>query len=113
MSREIGANKKKKEQRKINRIKLLLNIDLCACGGGHQLRCSDLCRALHTDDNTGRVECTELYQIGNAIVNQDGPRRSKREWRYGRQKNNDNVKENAENKITKQRRREKIERDRS
>lgn len=106
MADERGRNKKKKEQKKIERLKRLLDIDLCACSGGHQLRCHGVCKESHTNPKTGEIECRELYQIDYSDTKQGKPRRPKRTWKYGRQK------EENENKQSKQHRREKIQRDR-
>lgn len=106
MANEKGHNKKKRERKKTERLKRLLGIDLCACGGGHQLQCCGICRESHIDSNTGKVECKEIYQIDCSIVKSGSSRRPKRTWRYGRQK------EENENKYDKQQRREKRERDR-
>lgn len=105
MANEKGRNKKKREQKKIERLKRMLGIDLCACG--HQLRCHGKCRENHTNISTGKVECGECYQIDRSEVKQGGPRRPKRTWKYGRQK------EVNENQQDKNRRRERRERDRS
>lgn len=107
MADERGRNKKKREQKKNERLKRLLGLDLCACGGGHQAKCHGVCREGHTNSNTGRVECGECYQIDRSVVKQGGPRRQKRTWKFGRQK------EGNENKQSKDRRRERRERDRS
>lgn len=105
MVKEKGHNKKKREQKRIEQLKLLLGIDWCACGCGHQLRCHGICRRSHTNAKTNMVECGELYQIDRSEIKQSGPRRSRRTWKLGRQKNVD------ENKQSKQQRREKRERD--
>ena len=107
MTNERGRNKKKREQKKIERLKRLLGIDLCACGGGHQLRCYGRCREAHTNLKIGKVECGECYQIDRSTVKQGGSRRPRRTWKYGRQK------EGNENKQAKDRRRERWQRDRS
>jgi|GEM_PF-3813626 len=107
MANERGCNKKKRKQKKIEQLKRLLGIDLCACGGGNQLRCHGKCREVHTNPKTGRVECGECYRIDYLAVKQGGPRRPKRTWKYGRQK------EGNENKQTKDRRHERWQRDRS
>jgi len=107
VAKERGRNKKKREQKKIERLIRLLGIDLCACGGGHRLRCQDVCRECHTNSKTGKVECGEMYQIEHSAVKQGGSRRPKRAWKYGRQK------EGNENKQAKDRRRERRERDQS
>ena len=106
MANEKGRNKKKREQKRIERLKRLLGIDLCACGGGHKLRCQGICRECHTNSNTKKVECVAVYQIDRSEVKQSDSRRPKRTWKYGRQK------EGNENKQSKQERREKMERDR-
>lgn len=106
MANEKGRNKKKREQKRNDRLKRLLNIDLCACGGGHKLRCRGTCRKSHTNPKTSVIECVALYQIDRSDIKQDGSRRPKRTWKYGDQKDGD------ENKHTKQQRREKWERNR-
>lgn len=107
MANEQSRNKKKRELKKIERLRRLLDIDLCACVGDHRLRCCGVCRDRHTNTNTGRVECSEMYRIEHSEVKQGGPRRPKRGWRFGRQK------EGNENKLGKELRREKRDRDRS
>lgn len=107
MANEKGRNKKKREQKKIERLMRFLGIDLCACAGGHQLHCHGVCREAHTDSKSQKIECPEMYQIDQSSIKSDNPRRPRRTWKYGRQK------ENEDNKHSKQQRREKIERDRS
>lgn len=107
MANERGHNKKKREQKKMERLKRLLGIDFCACSGGHQSKCGGVCRKAHTSPKTGVMECNECYQIDRSLVKQNGPRRPKRTWKYGRQK------EGNENKHAKDKRREKRDRDRS
>ncbi len=107
MANEQGRNKKKRELKKIERLRRLLGIDLCACVGNHRLRCDGVCRNSHTDTNTERVECTEMYRIEHSEVKQGSPTRPKRGWRFGRQK------EGNENKLNKEHRRDKIDRDNS
>lgn len=103
--REKGHNKKKREQKKIAQLKLLLGIDWCACGNGYQLKCHGICRESHINIKTKRVECGELYQIDHSEIKQGGSRRPKRTWKFGRQKDID------ENRQSKDRRRERIRRD--
>lgn len=105
MSNEKGCNKKKRECKKLNRLKILVGIDLCACGGGHRLKCSGVCRECHTNSKSGQVECLAMYRIEQSEVKEGGSRRPKRSWKYGRQK------EGSENKQAKDRRRERRERD--
>lgn len=107
MSNERGQNKKKREKKKIDRLQRLLGIDFCACAGGHKLKCQGCCRENHVNPKTGRVECGELYQIERSEAKQSGPRRPKRDWKFGRQK------EGNENKQNKQDRKKKIDRDKS
>ncbi len=101
MANEKGTNKRKREQKKINMLKLLFNIDLCACGGGHRLRCRGICRKVHTNSSTKMVECGECYQVSL----EQNERRPKRTWKYGHQK------ERNERLEKQQRRREKFEKD--
>lgn len=107
MANERGQNKKKREQKKNERLKRLLGIDLCACGGGHQLKCSGVCRECHTNSNNGNVECSIAYRIEQSEVKQGNTNKPRRTWKYGRQK------EGNENKQAKDRRRERRERDQS
>ncbi len=107
MADERGRNKRKREQKRNERLKKLLGIDLCACGCSHTLTCAGSCRNSHINSNTGIVECGALYQIDHSLVKQGGPRKPKRTWKYGRQK------EGNENIRDKQRRREKWERDKA
>lgn len=105
MANKKGHNKKKRERKKNEKIKSFLNIDLCACGCAHQLRCEGVCRESHMNSKTGEVECVSLYQIDPLTMKQGNQHSSKRTWKYGRQKDvNDN-------KQSKQQRREKRERD--
>jgi len=107
MANEKGRNKRKREQKRIERLKRLLSIDLCACEGGHQLQCCGICRESHINPETGQVKCEEIYQIDRSIVKSGSKRRPKRTWKYGRQK------EEKDNQYDKQQRREKRERDQS
>lgn len=107
MAKERGHNKKNREQKKITRLMRLLGTDLCACGGGHKLKCQGLCREHHTNPKTGKVECAALYQIDCSEVKQHNSRRPKRDWKQDDKKNVD------ESKRAKDQRRGKIERDRS
>lgn len=97
------SSPKGKELKKIERIKRLFGIDLCACGGSHKLRCHGSCREDHTNSGTGEVECSECYRIDHATKRDDKKGR-KRTWKYGRQKRDD------EDRPDKERRREKWER---
>lgn len=106
MANEHGR-KKKQELKKIERLRRLLGVDLCACVGNHRLPCSGVCRDRHTDTKTGRVECSEMYRVEHSEVKQGGSNRPKRGWRFGRQK------EGNENKVEKEHRKEKRDRDRS
>jgi len=106
MADERGRNKKKREQKKVDRLKRLLGIDLCACGGGHKAKCEGVCREAHTNSG-GQVECGEHYRIDQSVVKQGGPKRPRRSWKFGRQK------EGNENKQAKDRRRERRQRDQS
>lgn len=104
---EKGHNKKKREQRKIERLRRFLDIDLCACCGGHQLQCQGVCRESHINPKTGMVECGEMYRIDRSIVKPSGLRRSRRD------KKDDYQKDRNDNSHAKQQRREKMLRDRS
>lgn len=107
MADERGRNKKKREQKKIERLQRFFGIDLCACGGGNQIKCHGVCRESHTNSKTGKIECEEMYYTDRPPSKQSGSRSQKRSWRYGRQKDVD------ENKLGKQQHRDKRERDRS
>lgn len=104
------ANKSRKQEKsnkkKADRLIKFVGLDLCACCSGHQKKCEGKCREAHTNPNTGRVECGELYQVDCQEVRQRG-QKPKRGWKFGKQK------ESGEHKDAKQSRREKIDRDRS
>lgn len=103
MASEKGKNKKKREEKKVERLKRLVGLDLCACGPGHKLQCHGICRELHTKG--GQVQCGEFYQIERPPTKQSGARRSKRNWKFGRQK------EAGEKQSSRQQRYKKIQRD--
>ncbi len=107
MSKENVENRSMRKQKKTDRLKRLLGIDLCACGGGHKIRCKGVCRERHTNSKTGKIECVALYQIDNLVVGQDDQRGRGKSWKYGRQKNTD------DSVSDKDQRRKKRERDRS
>lgn len=107
MANEKGRNKEKRKQKRIDRLLRLAGIEFCACGGGDQLKCENVCREAHTNPKTGIVECGELYTINCSELKRGGSRKPKRGWKFGRQK------ELNENKESKQGRRQKIARDRS
>ncbi len=75
MTNERGRNKRKREQKKIRRLERLLGLNLCACGGGHQLQCHGACKEAHTNSKTKKIECEEMYQIDHSIIKSSGPRR--------------------------------------
>lgn len=105
MEKKGDYKQDKRVSKKAQRLRGLIGVDLCACAGGHKLRCSGICRESHVDGQTGHVECGELYQIGSSEVKSDGQKKPKRDWKYGRQKNID------ENRQDKQNRHKKRERD--
>lgn len=105
MANEKGKNKEKRKQKKIDRLIRLIGIDLCACGGGNKLKCGTVCREVHTNPKTGRVECDELYNIDCSELKRGKSRKPKRGWKFGRQK------ESNENRDAKQERRQKRVRD--
>jgi hypothetical protein len=107
MIKEKSFKKTKKEQKKIGRLKPLLGVDLCACGGNNKIICDGICRKKHMNPKTGMVECGEVYQVDRPDEKLDEKRRPRRTWKYGHQK------EGNENNLGKQQRRVKIERDRS
>jgi len=86
MSHEQGVNKKKKEEKKQERMSRLTGVDLCACGSGDRLRCHGICRENHTDKKTGQVRCEELYRVSVHSNKKEDTRRPNKDWRYGRQK---------------------------
>jgi hypothetical protein len=106
VANEKGRNKKKKEQKKKDRLFRLVGTDLCACSGGHQSKCDGVCREAHTNSKTGIVKCGEMYQIDQSELGRGNSRRPKRDWKFGKQK------EVKDNKESKQERRQKRERDR-
>ena len=107
MEEKTASKKNNKELKKAQRLKVLVGIDLCACGGGHKLRCHGVCRESHRDARTGQIVCAELYNIQTSEVKSNDKKRPKRDWKYGRQKDID------DNNQGKQNRREKRERDSS
>ena len=106
VANEKGRKGNKKEQKNRDRLIRLAEIDLCACTGGHQTKCEGVCRKAHTNPQTGRIECEEMYQIDQSELIGRGSRRPKRDWKFGKQK------EVKDNKEVKQERRQKLERDR-
>lgn len=104
MSNERGRNAQKREDKKNRRLKRFVGIELCACGGGHKLKCEGECRDHHTKDN-GLVECISIYKIDDSMIGKDKSKRSKRTFKYGKQRDGD------ENQRAKQNRREKLEKD--
>lgn len=86
MSKEIGRNKQKAEQKRIDRLKHLVGIDLCACGSANQLKCCGICRESHQNKQTGVVKCSSLYQINTSEIQKNPGHTGKRNWRFGRQK---------------------------
>ncbi len=99
MSNVKGENKRTKEQKKTHRLKRLVGVDLCACAGGHKLKCQGVCRKIHTDQ-TGKVTCIALYQVE---INPK-PQQKKRDWKFGRQKELDDNKEAKSHRIQKRER---------
>lgn len=109
---EKGRNKKKKDQKKADRLKRLCGVGFCVCGGGHSLRCDGECKEAHTNSKTGDVECTAYYKIEQSEINSKDSRKPKRGWKFGRQKTERNdQKKIDENQASKQKRRKRLERD--
>ena len=109
---EKGRNKKKKDQNKADRLKRLCGVGFCACGSDHTLQCDGECKEAHTNSKTGHFECTSYYEIGQSEVNPGGSRRPKRGWKFGRQKTErSDQREINDNQASKQKRRERLERD--
>lgn len=67
-----------KEKQRMDVLKRLAGVDLCACAGGHQLKCSGICRERHTDQ-TGQVRCVALYRINIAEINKNQNNRRRNE----------------------------------
>ncbi len=55
-----------KTRRRVDRLRRLAGVDLCACGGGHLLRCRGICRDTHFDGKTNDVRCDERYRVNQA-----------------------------------------------
>lgn len=53
-----------KTRRRVDRLRRLAGVDLCACGGGHLLRCKGVCRETHIDLKTQNIRCGEKYRVG-------------------------------------------------
>lgn len=102
-SRSMTEERKKdsKGQKKALRLKALIGVDICACAGGHKLRCHGVCRESHRN-TAGQVVCAELYRIEDFEIKSDKP---KKNWKNKRDVDKD------ENKQRKQDRRKKRERD--
>lgn len=67
MAKKVHKNKtKKKKLDKLMRLKVLLGVDLCACGPLYRLKCQGKCRKIHTTEN-GDIKCSELYRIDPSI----------------------------------------------
>ena len=98
-----SRKQEKSNQKKAERLVKFAGQDLCACCSGHQKRCQGVCREVHTNPNTGQVECGELYQVDCSELKRH--KRPKRGWKFGKQK------ESGEHKDAKQSRRKKIDRD--
>ncbi len=59
---------------KLERLKPLIGIDMCACAPMNALKCHGECRERHAYDDKGKVVCGELYQIDTSIF------RVKKKW---------------------------------
>ncbi|KKN98982.1 hypothetical protein LCGC14_0142270 [marine sediment metagenome] len=110
---EKVRNKSNKAKKRINRLERLLGVDLCACSGGHVLKCEGECRKKHINTGTGNVECGECYRINTATIHGDKSQKQKRGRKFGKDRDERNKNEGSENQVSKQRRREKLERGRS
>lgn len=108
---EKGKTQSNKTKKRVNRLKRLLGVDLCACSGGHVLKCEGVCRNRHFNPETRKIECGECYNIDTNVVKDDKQRRQKRGRKFDKNKNEQS--EGSENQASKQRRRERLERDRS
>jgi len=106
MTEKNIRSKSQREQKKKARLSRLSGIDLCACAGGHKLRCEGPCRASHTPSGSSVVECDECYRIERDMVTNKDQKR-KKTWRYGRQRDEEDSQQ------VKQARRKKIDRDRN
>jgi len=51
-----------KSEKRNERLRNLVGIDLCACGGGHKVKCDGICRQNHIKNNEG-VKCPAVYQV--------------------------------------------------
>jgi hypothetical protein len=56
-----GKRQRKKEQKRL-RLKVLADVDFCACGTLYEARCDGICRETHTDDK-GVIRCGECYRV--------------------------------------------------
>lgn len=86
---------------KIERLKPLIGVDMCACAPMNVLKCYGVCRKKHTDER-GRVACGELYQIDTSIF------RTKKKW--GKKNRDDNDGQDRPNLLRKRdRKRKRVE----
>lgn len=85
MDKTEDDGKNNKKDKKQERLHKFVGIDLCACGGGHKIKCHGVCRESHMDKGTAMVECGECYRIESQRQS-TGDRRPRRTWKYGKQK---------------------------
>ena len=64
-----NSKEQKKQERKIEKLKPLLDMDFCACGTLYAMKCKGDCRKAH-EDKRGRVSCGELYRVDPNLVKQ-------------------------------------------
>jgi len=82
-NRKPTNKKDNKEAKRIARLRILIGIDLCACGPHLSMKCIGQCRDNHFDSKTGQVRCTECYRLDPREVK---PAKSNKPRRYGQQK---------------------------
>jgi len=59
-----------KKENKAQRLRRLMGIDMCACGGMNTLRCEGVCRQRRLMPD-GQVQCSAVYQIGWSDIKRD------------------------------------------
>jgi len=83
--------KRKKMSPKLQRLKSLIGVDMCACGPMNVLKCEGECRKKRTSDS-GQVICSEVYQIDTSIFRQKKNKKRKHTVQVDRpRKNPENI----------------------
>ena len=68
MKEKHDSKEGKRKKLKMERLRPLIGVDLCACGPINCLKCSGPCRESHKDQH-GQVICFSKYQVDTSIFN--------------------------------------------